>query len=148
MEAQTIKKSIEIAASKEKVWDVLLQDKFTRKWYAEFSAGTHAETDWKVGSNAVFTDDSGSGLISKVIINKPNEIISMEYTGVVTGGKEDYESDVAKAIKGGHETYMLSGADSATQLLIESDMGEEYFDVMSAAWDKALQKIKEISETL
>ena len=144
----TIKKSIEIKSPKEKVWNVLLQDEFTRKWYALFSEGTHAETDWQVGSKAKFTDNSGSGLISRITINKPFEIISMEHEGFVAAdGKEDYESDAAKAVKGGHETYMLSGADETTQLSIECDMDAQYFDIMSSAWDKALQKIKELSET-
>jgi uncharacterized protein YndB with AHSA1/START domain len=31
---QTIKKSITINAPREKVWEVLLQDKLTRLWYA------------------------------------------------------------------------------------------------------------------
>ena len=33
---KTIKKSIEIKASKEKVWEVLTEDKYTRIWYADF----------------------------------------------------------------------------------------------------------------
>lgn len=146
MESQRIKKSIEINAPKEKVWDVLLQDKFTRVWYAEFSEGSHAETDWKVGSKVVFTDSSESGLVGKVMVNKPHEIISVEYQGLVMAGKEDYESDDAKAVKGGRETYQLSEKDGVTRVSIEADMSAEYFESMSVAWDKALLKIKTLSE--
>lgn len=143
---KTIKKSIEIKAPKNKVWDVLVQDQYTKKWYSEFSEGSHAETDWKVGSKAVFTDTTGGGMVAKVVENKPGEALSLEYEGVVVKGKEDYESEEAKKYKGGHENYKLTGKDGTTQLAIESDMTEDMFESMSESWEKALQKIKVLSE--
>ena len=145
MKTKTIKKSLEISAPKENVWDVLINDKFTRAWYAVFSQGTHAETDWKVGSKATFTDDSHSGLIGKIIENKPNEILSIEYEGMVVDGLEDYDSEIARSIKGGREIYQLSGNNSSTHLSISCDMSEDYFESMSLAWDKALLKISELA---
>ncbi|MGZ8538381.1 MAG: SRPBCC family protein [Flavisolibacter sp.] len=143
---KTIKKSIPIYATKEKVWEVLLNDEFTRQWYAEFSEGTHAETDWSVGSKALFTDNTGGGLIGKIIENKRAEILSVEYQGSVENGKEEYDTEMAKAVKGGMEIYKLSEINGVTDLTISCDMGEDYFDMMSLAWDKALQKIKGLSE--
>lgn len=144
---QTIRKSINLNSPKENVWEVLLNDKFTRIWYAEFSAGSHAETDWKVGSKAVFTDDSKCGLIGTVITNKPCEVLSIEYTGFMDKGVEDYTSDVAKEVKGGLETYHLSEANGITRLSIECDMSENMFEPMSVAWNNALQKIKKLTES-
>lgn len=144
---QTIKKTIGINAPKEKVWDVLFNDKFTRIWYAEFSEGTYAETDWQQGSKAVFRDKSGFGMVGTIVTSRPYEKLSIEFEGVITEGKEDYESTVAQQIKGAHETYMLSQNEGSTQVSIESDMAEEHFESMSAAWDRALQKVKDFSET-
>lgn len=146
MKNQTIQKSIAVNASKENVWDVLLQDQFTRTWYAEFSPGSHADTDWQVGSKAIFTDDSKNGLVGKVITNQPYEVVSVEYQGVLVDGKEDYDSADAQPVKGWKETYRLSEKDGVTQLSIESDMSEAYFESMSLAWEKALQKVKELAE--
>jgi len=146
MKKQTIKKSIDIKAPKEKVWDVMLNYKFTRIWYAEFSEGSHAETDWKLGSKAMFKDSSESGLVGKVIANKPYEVISVEYEGIVIAGIEDYKSESANNVKGGFETYRLKEKDDVTYLSIECDMSEEYFESMSSAWEKALKKVKELSE--
>lgn len=143
---KTIKKSIAIEAPKAKVWDTLLNDQFTRIWYAEFSEGSNAQTDWQVGSKAIFTDNSQCGMVTKVITNQPNEVLSLEYQGVIANGKEEYESEDAKQMKGGRETYRLSDTDGATQLSIESDMGEKYFDSMSEAWERALQKLKSLAE--
>ena len=143
---KTIKKSIAIHAPKEKVWEVLLNDEYTRQWYAEFMEGSHAETDWKVGSKALFTDSNGSGIIGKIVENKKAELLTIEYLGAVENGKEEYDSEMAKAVKGSMEIYKLSESNGVTNLIISVDMGEEHFDFMSLAWDKALQKIKSFSE--
>ena len=146
MQIVTIKKSIEISAPPEKVYEVLVNDKYLPVWYEAFSKGSRAETDWKVGSKAVFTDDGLSGLVGRIVVNDPGKEISIEYLGVLTGGKEDYESEMAKNFKGARETYRLSGQNGTTRLDVECDMGEDYADHMSAMWDKALQKIRELSE--
>jgi uncharacterized protein YndB with AHSA1/START domain len=146
MQIVTIKKSIEISAPPEKVYDVLLSDKYISIWYEAFSKGSRAETDWKAGSKAVFTDDGLSGLVGKVIVNDPNKEISIEYNGLLANGKEDYESEMAKSFKGARETYRLSGENGRTRLNIECDMGDEYADQMSAMWENALQKIRQLSE--
>jgi hypothetical protein len=147
MKKKAIKKSVEINAPKEIVWDVLLEDQYTRIWYAEFSEGTHAETDWKVGSKAIFKDSTNSGLIGRIVINKPYEIVSLEYTGMIYNGVEDYESDIANSLKGGLETYRLSGTDKRTVLSIECDMDDNMIESMSEAWDRALQKMKNLCES-
>lgn len=142
-----IEKSIDINAPREKVWEVLLEDKYLRIWCAEFMPGTYAVTDWKVGSRVTFQDSNNSGLISKIIVNEPNEVISMEHQGMIMNGVDDYESKDAKSVKGALETYRLSEKDGGTHLEIECDMDERMFDEMASAWDRALQKVKELSET-
>jgi hypothetical protein len=148
METQKIKKTIEINAPSQDVWEVLLNDKFTRIWYGEFSEGAQAQTNWEAGSKVVFTDNSGGGMVGKVRVNKPRQELSIEYEGLVIGGKEDYESEDARQVKGGRENYFLAEKDGRTHLSIESDMSPEYFDSMSLAWDKALEKIRELAENL
>jgi uncharacterized protein YndB with AHSA1/START domain len=143
---KTIKRSIEINAPKHKVWEVLTTDQYTRKWYSVFSDGSHAETNWEEGGKALFTDNSGGGMIAKVIRNKPAELLALEFEGLVKQGKEDYDSEEAKKYKGGHESYKLSEKNGRTQLDIESDMDEQLFESMSVSWEQALQKIKELAE--
>ncbi len=144
---KTIKKAIGIHAPKEKVWNVLLQDQFTRIWYAEFSEGSRAETDWSLGSKAIFTDGGKNGLVGKVIENQPQKVISVEYQGVLVDGTERYDTAEAQQMMGCRETYRIAEQDGVTQVSIESDMADEYFDSMAQAWDRALQKVKTLSET-
>jgi uncharacterized protein YndB with AHSA1/START domain len=146
MKIVTIKKTIEISSSREKVYEVLISDKYIPVWYEAFSKGSRAETDWKVGSKAVFTDDGVSGLVGRIVVNDPNKEISIEYDGLLANGKEEYESEMAKNFKGARETYRLSGDNGTTRLDVECDMGDEYADQMSAMWENALQKIRELSE--
>lgn len=100
---KTIKKTIDIHASKKNVWKVLTEDRYNRIWFAEFMEGTHAVTDWKVNSKVVFKDERGRGLIGKIAANKPQELLSIEYTGILLNHKEDYESADALATKKKYE---------------------------------------------
>ena len=78
----------------------------------------------------------------------PHTLISLRYEAGINEGVEDYTSEMIESMKGGHEIYRLSGDNGKTLLSIESDMTEEYFDMMSEAWDRALEKIKAMSEKI
>jgi uncharacterized protein YndB with AHSA1/START domain len=146
MKTTVIKESIEIDTPRERVWEVLFKDKYTRIWYSEFSEGAYAETDWKLGSKVTCKDDSGSGVFGKVVVCRPNEALSIEYQGILTDGKEDYDSPGAIDLKGRRETYRLTEKGGITHLTTECDMGAEFFEYMTAAWAKAVRKVKELAE--
>jgi hypothetical protein len=146
MEKQILKTSIEIRASKDKIWDVLLQDKTYRQWTKPFSEGSHAVTDWKEGSKVYFKDSSGDGMVSRVALHKPGEIISIEHLGFLKDGKEDYDNPEIKQWQGAKETYKLTENNGICRLDIEQDVSEEESEWMSQAWEKSLQIIKDLSE--
>lgn len=146
MKIKPITKSIKIHASKERVWEVLTADKFTRQWYSAFSEGSHAETDWQVGSKAIFTDNSETGIWGTIVENIPAKSIIVEYQGVITGGKDDPESPYAKEVKGSRESYHIHDHGDHCQLDINAEMSEEYYDMMADAWDNALKIFKELAE--
>jgi len=146
MEKVLIKKSIDINAPREKIWHVLTDDALLRDWYNAFQAGSYAETDWKEGSKVIFRDSEGNGMIGKIAVNKPYEIISTEFQGMLVNGKEDTESQEANNIKGYFETYRISGTSNNNRLDIELDTSDEYADMFNNMWDKALQRIKELAE--
>lgn len=143
---ETIRKSIGIGASKEKVWQVLFDEKYLPLWYAEFSLGARVQGSWRVGSKVLFTDISGGGLVGKVVVNRPCTKLSVEYLGLMVTGEEDYESEHAKAVRGGHELYSLEEKEGTVLLSVETDMPQESYDSMALAWEKALQKIRYLAE--
>lgn len=148
MKNRTIRKTITINAPKEQVWEAMMQDKYYQEWTAPFSEGSKVETDWELGSKAVFTDKSGSGIVGRVVEKEPYKTITVEFEGMVREGKEDYESEEARQVKGSRESYVLTEENGSTRLDTSSEMGEEYYEQMSQAWDKALQKLKQLAEGL
>jgi hypothetical protein len=143
---ETIRKSIGIGASKEKVWQVLFDEKYLAIWYAEFSLGARVEGTWRVGSKILFTDISGGGLVGKVVVNRPCIQLSVEYLGLMVTGEEDYESEEAKAVRGGYERYSLKDQEGTVLLSVEADMPQESYDSMALAWERALLTIRNLAE--
>ena len=147
MTLQQIQKSIPINAPAQKVWQVLLDKTYIEEWYKAFGEGVKADTDWRLGSKATFADQKGDGMVGRIVTLEPNKKISIEYDGFLSKGQEDLVSEAALSIKGTQETYILEKNGNVTTLSISLEMDENYFGMMSAMWDNALQKIKELSET-
>jgi hypothetical protein len=145
---KTIKKEIEITAPREKVWTVLLDDTYTKDWYALFTEGTTAQSDWIEGHKIKFTDNANNGIVGHIARKKPYEKLSFVYDGFVMNGVEDYDSALAKQFKGAEETYRLEDKDGNTVLSISCDMNEEMYDEMSRKWETALQRISELSQAV
>lgn len=147
MPFKPIVKQISINAPASKVWEVLFTDATYRIWTSVFSEGSYFETDWNLGSKAIFTDQEGYGLIGKIVQNVPQEIMAIEYAGQLVKGIEDFTSEeVMNGIKGTTERYALSESDGVTNLEVALNINENWFDMMSEGWDKAVVKIKELSE--
>ncbi len=148
MSTNRIEKPITIQASKENVWKVITEDQYTRQWYAEFMAGSHAVSDWKEGSKIIFQDAEHNGMVAKINTLKPGELLEIEYTGWMEKGVEKYDGEMAEAVKGGKEIYRLEEADGVTNLHASADIGPEMYESMAAMWDKAAVKIKALAESI
>jgi Polyketide cyclase / dehydrase and lipid transport len=146
MKFSTIKKNIVIDATKQKVWHVLVNDTFSRIWYQEFSAGAYAQTDWNINSKVIFADPTGNGLIGKIIDNRKFEALTIEFTGQLVEGVEDYTSQTAQALKGKRESYRIKEQNGPVLLSISADLADVYAEQMEPAWERALLKIKSLSE--
>lgn len=139
--------SIDINAPREKVWKVLWDDSTYRKWTSVFMEGSCVETDnWKQGSKVLFLDGKGSGMVSKVAVNKPNEYMSFEHLGEVKDGVEDTSSEKVKIWAGSKENYTLKDAGGKTELTVDMDIAEDYKEMFQNMWPKAMEQIKVLSE--
>ncbi|HEX8332923.1 MAG TPA: SRPBCC domain-containing protein [Segetibacter sp.] len=136
-----------INAPKEKVWSTLWEDETYRKWTSAFSPSSYAESDWKEGSKILFLDGNGSGMVSKIEANKPNEFMSFKHLGEVKNGVEDTESDAVKGWAGALENYTLKEAEGKTELAVEMDVHPEYKDMFMKMFPNALEQVKILSET-
>jgi hypothetical protein len=138
--------STTINAPKVKVWKVLWDDATYRKWTSVFSPTSYAETDWKEGSKVLFLDGQGSGMVSKIEANRPNEFMSFKHLGIVKDNVEDTESDAVKGWAGAFENYTLKEVNGVTELLVELDMNEEHKEMFMGMFPKALEQVKILSE--
>lgn len=144
---EKLKFSTTINAPKEKVWKALWEDANYREWTRPFCEGSYAETDdWKVGSKVLFLAPGGSGMVSRVAVNRPNEYMSFEHLGEVKEGVEDTTSAAVKAWAGAHENYMLAEKNGATEVSVELEMTEAHKEYFEKTWPLALEKLKALAE--
>jgi hypothetical protein len=85
-------------------------------------------------------------MISKVVANRPNEYMSFEHLGEIKEGVKDTSSDKVREWAGAKENYTLKEANGVTTLAIDMDITDEYKDMFTAMWPKALEKVKALAE--
>jgi hypothetical protein len=142
--------SIVINATKEKVWDTMLEDKTYREWTEAFSPGSHYVGSWNKGSKILFLgpNEQGvmGGMVSRIKENRKHEHISIEHLGMVQDGKEDTTSDEVKQWAGSLENYTFKDFNGKTELLVDMDINDDYKEMFEDMWPKALNKLKELAE--
>jgi hypothetical protein len=141
--------NIEINASPQKVWDVLFTDANYPKWTTVFCEGSHAVTDWKEGSKALFLDHKGSGMVGLIDKDIPNEFLAIKGIGEIVNGIENYDSSGAKVCRGSLEEYTLKINNGKTLLTIQLSGGNFPKDIIAFfkdVWPKALDIVKTIAE--
>lgn len=136
-----------INAPKEKVWETLWSEETYPKWTAVFSEGSRAETDWKQGSKVRFLNGEGEGMVSRIVHNVPNELMSIEHLGIVQrNGNEILEGEKVRPWAGAMENYQLQMTAGKTELKVEMDVADEYEDYFQKTWPKALKKLRQLAE--
>lgn len=138
--------SIEIDASREKVWKTLWGDETYLKWTSAFSPGSRVETDWQQGSRALFLDVNGDGMIAEIAQSRSPEFLSFRHIGQIVNGKEDLDSEKVKEFAGATEDYTLKEFKGGTLVEVEMDISPEYADFFEKTWPKALSHLKNLSE--
>ena len=135
-----------IDAAPETVWNILLGKDTYPEWAALFCEGSTAETDWKKGSKAIFSDGKGSGMVAEIEAHIPNEFLSIKHLGEIVNGVEGTTSEKVSEWAGAHEDYTLKPVDGKTEWLVEIDVAEKWLDYMNKTWPAVQQKVKEMAE--
>jgi uncharacterized protein YndB with AHSA1/START domain len=136
--------SIDIAAPREKVWEVLWEDASYRDWTSAFSEGSYAVSDWNEGSTIQFLDSSSRYGMSAVIERKrPGEFISFRHEAEIRNGQVQQPAEWS----GAHENYTLTSNDGKTTLTVDLDAPDEYRHMFEGKFPQALQRVKTLAET-
>lgn len=136
--------SVDIHATKERVWDVLWQDETLRQWSGIIDPGTYMVGELVEGSEVQFISaENGYGVTSLVEKITPNEYLLLRHSADTqeTGAQER-----EKQWTGGTESYVLTSNDSVTTLTIAFDVPPELEDYFGKAYPKAMSRIKELAE--
>jgi uncharacterized protein YndB with AHSA1/START domain len=141
---------VEVSAPAEQVYAAMLDDATYREWTGEIWPGSRYEGNWQPGSTIRFlgsdADGPVSGMVAKVLVNRPNDFVSLEYVGLVVDGLDDSTSETAQGVVGMHESYRFGEARGVTTLNVDVEVANEYGAMMSDEWPKALAKLKEVAE--
>lgn len=149
---QKIHFSIQINASREKVWNTMLQDATYRKWTEAFNPGSYFVGSWEEGAEIKFvgTDESGNaeagGMYSRIKSNRLHEFVSIEHLGIISNGVVDTTSDMVKKWAPALENYSFADKDGGTELSVEMDIDDEFKTQFEDMWPRALAALKEIAE--
>jgi hypothetical protein len=76
----------------------------------------------------------------------PNEAMVFTFLWLVANGADITEGPEIQTWVGLKEQYHLTESNGVTTLNIDTVMADEYHGFMMEAWDKALVRIKELSE--
>ena len=139
-----MKFTVEINASREKVWDTLWQDKTFRQWASVIDPGTYMVGELKEGSKVQFISlSSGYGVTSLVEKLTPGEFLLLRHhADTQEEGKRERENEWT----GGKESYSLTEKDSLTTLTVVFDVPSELEEEFNISYPKALEQVKVLAE--
>ena len=144
---KNINYKIHINAPKQKVWETMIQPDTYREWVAAGWPDSSYEGKWEKDEKIKFVGKDGSGTMVLIEVFKPYEYISAKHIAVLLqGGKEDYDSDVAKGWIGTMENYNFNENDGETDLTVEMIINPEWQKMFDDGFPNALKKLKEICE--
>lgn len=136
--------SIEINASKEKVWKTLWEDATFRDWASIIDEGLYIKGVMKEGNEIQFISSvNGYGVTSLVEIFSPNEFVLFRHCADT---KESGEQEREKEWTGGTESYSLTEANGITTLTVKMDIPYEQEETFNIRFPRALKRLKTLAE--
>jgi uncharacterized protein YndB with AHSA1/START domain len=137
---------IEINASSEKVWNVLLNDETYRQWTNYFCEGSYYKGELKQGGRIHFLTPDGSGMYSNIILFTPFSNILFQHIGELVNFEEQPIDEATEKWTGAFENYTLKSNGKTTTLIAEVDLTPDHVDSFNKTFPKGLKKIKLLSE--
>lgn len=136
--------SVEIHASKEKVWKTLWQDETFREWAGIIDPGTYMVGDLKEGNEVQYiSSENGYGVTSLVERLVTNEFLLLKHQAdTQDNGKRERDQEWT----GGSESYQLTETDGTTTLTATFDVPPEMQEYFNIHYPKALDRVKALAE--
>jgi uncharacterized protein YndB with AHSA1/START domain len=145
---------IDIVAPVQTVWSTMLDDATYRQWSSAFNPGSYYTGGWELGDTIRFlgpnpdgsTDGDEDGIVGTIVANRPNEFVSIEYTGMVVNGEDDTTSEGSRLFAGTHENYSFGESNGITTVVVVLDAADEYAPMFREMWPVALDRLRDLAE--
>lgn len=147
---ETLSYEIVINAPRQKVWDVLWNEKTYTEWTKFFNPASASvmKSDWKVGGKTYFLNTEGEGMVSTIdSLEEPEQIIFKHLGMVDKDGNEDTQSMEVKRWSGCFEKYFLIDYDGRTKLHAEVQVDKNWEDHMNKGFTQGLEVVKQLAES-
>ena len=136
--------SIEINATKERVWDTMWQDGTFREWASIIDPETYMAGDLKEGNEIQFiSSESGYGVTSLVEKLVAGEFLLLRHRADT---QEEGKREREEQWTGGEESYSLAEKDGTTTLTVAFDVPPELEEEFKVNYPKALERLRELAE--
>lgn len=138
--------SIEINASKERVWATIWDDITFRDWASIIDEGTYMKGVMKEGNEVQFISSVGGyGVTSLIEKLNPNDCVIFRHSADT---KESGQQEREKEWTGGTESYYLTGKNGVTTLIVKTEVPLEQEETFNTRLPKALECIKTLAEKM
>lgn len=145
--------TVKINAPVAKIYDFMLgiTSKSTyEQWTSLFNPTSTYEGSWNKGNKILFVgvDEKGEkgGMVSKIVENIPNRLVSIQHYGLLKADKEITEGPDVEKWANGFENYTFKENNGTSTIIVDLDTAEDFLDYMNETYPKALEKLKEICE--
>lgn len=139
--------SININATKEKVWNTLWDKESYKLWTAPFGEGSYYKGDIALNSRVHFLMPNGDGMYSDIMFYKEYSLVVFRHVGGIRSCEEQEIDDESRHWTGCFEVYRLVEINAnTTELEVEVDVTDAHIEFMKKRFPMALEKVKELSE--
>ena len=135
--------TLEIHASRERVWDTLWQDETFREWAGIIDPGTHMIGDLIEGNEVQYISGNGYGVTSLVEKLMPGEFLLLRHSADT---QENGAQERKNEWTGGKESYSLSEKAGTTTLTAAFDVPPEMEEYFKTSYPRALKQVKVLAE--
>lgn len=139
--------SININATKERVWEILWDEESYKIWTKPFGEGLSYNGDLKQNGRIHFLSTDRTGMYSDVVFFKENELVVFKHIGEISNFQEQELNESSKHWTGCFEIYRLMEINATmTELEVEIDVTNDHIEYMKKKFPLGLEKVKELSE--
>ncbi|GAA5645936.1 SRPBCC family protein [Vibrio proteolyticus] len=143
----TLTYQIDIDAEPARIWQVLTELELYRKWATAFSPQSQFHGEWREGEHIAFFDPGLGG--TRAVIDKIDVDRAIQIHHIAVFNPEhiiDIDSDSARKWIGSSESYEIIRQGDRAVLEVTIVTHPDFITMFNDGWEKALPKIKALSE--